>query len=156
MVKILHNSKLEGKNVLHSVITNFKISVFISPQDETQIPNHKAESHPEENTKDDIHEQEETIASCEQTPEASRGNQTMAGRYSTFHTFSLVLPLNFSTHTFAFPRAPSGRMSLERKERGHVPTQLDPQGLSWLGNLLLLSLSPSHLNLNTYTTSFFY
>ncbi|XP_039104938.1 pleckstrin homology domain-containing family A member 5 isoform X4 [Hyaena hyaena] len=47
-----------------------------SPQDETQIPNHKAESHPEENTKDDIHEQEETIASCEQTPEASRGNQT--------------------------------------------------------------------------------
>uniref|UniRef100_A0A8C8WKL5 Pleckstrin homology domain containing A5 n=1 Tax=Panthera leo TaxID=9689 RepID=A0A8C8WKL5_PANLE len=48
------------------------------PQDETQIPNHKAESHPEENIKDDIHEQEETIASCEQTPEASRGNQTMA------------------------------------------------------------------------------
>ncbi|XP_077634517.1 pleckstrin homology domain-containing family A member 5 isoform X1 [Crocuta crocuta] len=47
-----------------------------SPQDETQIPNHKAESHPEENIKDDIHEQEETIASCEQTPEASRGNQT--------------------------------------------------------------------------------
>ncbi|XP_044917398.1 pleckstrin homology domain-containing family A member 5 isoform X13 [Felis catus] len=52
--------------------------VSFSPQDETQIPNHKAESHPEENTKDDIHEQEETIASCEQTPEASRGNQTMA------------------------------------------------------------------------------
>ncbi|XP_019307667.2 pleckstrin homology domain-containing family A member 5 isoform X7 [Panthera pardus] len=52
--------------------------VSFSPQDETQIPNHKAESHPEENIKDDIHEQEETIASCEQTPEASRGNQTMA------------------------------------------------------------------------------
>ncbi|VFV18250.1 pleckstrin homology domain-containing [Lynx pardinus] len=52
--------------------------VSFSPQDETQIPNHKAESHLEENIKDDIHEQEETIASCEQTPEASRGNQTMA------------------------------------------------------------------------------
>ncbi|XP_049481121.1 pleckstrin homology domain-containing family A member 5 isoform X5 [Panthera uncia] len=52
--------------------------VSFSPQDETQIPNHKAESHPEENIKDDTHEQEETIASCEQTPEASRGNQTMA------------------------------------------------------------------------------
>ncbi|XP_045320705.1 pleckstrin homology domain-containing family A member 5 isoform X10 [Leopardus geoffroyi] len=52
--------------------------VSFSPQNETQIPNHKAESHPEENIKDDIHEQEETIASCEQTPEASRGNQTMA------------------------------------------------------------------------------
>ncbi|XP_043418158.1 pleckstrin homology domain-containing family A member 5 isoform X7 [Prionailurus bengalensis] len=52
--------------------------VSFSPQDETQIPNHKAESHPEENIKDDIHEEEETIASCEQTPEASKGNQTMA------------------------------------------------------------------------------
>uniref|UniRef100_A0A667HPU2 Pleckstrin homology domain containing A5 n=1 Tax=Lynx canadensis TaxID=61383 RepID=A0A667HPU2_LYNCA len=52
--------------------------VSFSPQDVTQIPNHKAESHLEENIKDDIHEQEETIASCEQTPEASRGNQTMA------------------------------------------------------------------------------
>ncbi|XP_059041906.1 pleckstrin homology domain-containing family A member 5 isoform X6 [Mustela lutreola] len=49
-----------------------------SPQDETQITNHKTESHPEENIKDNIHEQKETVASYEQTPEASRGNQTMA------------------------------------------------------------------------------
>nr|XP_035929064.1 pleckstrin homology domain-containing family A member 5 isoform X7 [Halichoerus grypus] len=52
--------------------------VSYSPQDEIQIINHKAESHPEENIKDNIHEQEETIVSYEQTPEASRGNQTMA------------------------------------------------------------------------------
>ncbi|XP_004409142.1 PREDICTED: pleckstrin homology domain-containing family A member 5 isoform 4 [Odobenus rosmarus divergens] len=52
--------------------------VSYSPQDEIQITNHKAESHPEENIKDNIHEQEETIVSYEQTPEASRGNQTMA------------------------------------------------------------------------------
>ncbi|XP_044083353.1 pleckstrin homology domain-containing family A member 5 isoform X10 [Neovison vison] len=51
-----------------------------SPQDETQITNHKTESHPEENIKDNIHEQEETVASYEQTPEASRGNQTMAAK----------------------------------------------------------------------------
>ncbi|XP_033286165.1 pleckstrin homology domain-containing family A member 5 isoform X6 [Orcinus orca] len=49
-----------------------------SPQDESQIPNHKPEGHPEENTKDNIHEQEETVISCELTPEASRGSQTMA------------------------------------------------------------------------------
>ena len=42
--------------------------VSYSPQDETQIINHKAESHPEENMKDNIrkekdniHEQDETI-----------------------------------------------------------------------------------------------
>ncbi|XP_035563474.1 pleckstrin homology domain-containing family A member 5 isoform X6 [Canis lupus familiaris] len=52
--------------------------VSCSPQDETQIINHKAESHPEENIKDNIHEQEETIVSYEQTPEASRESQTMA------------------------------------------------------------------------------
>ncbi|XP_072654895.1 pleckstrin homology domain-containing family A member 5 isoform X5 [Canis lupus baileyi] len=52
--------------------------VSCSPQDETQIINHKAESHPEENIKDSIHEQEETIVSYEQTPEASRESQTMA------------------------------------------------------------------------------
>uniref|UniRef100_A0A7N5JQ57 Pleckstrin homology domain containing A5 n=1 Tax=Ailuropoda melanoleuca TaxID=9646 RepID=A0A7N5JQ57_AILME len=52
--------------------------VSYSPQDETQITNHKAESHPEENTKDTILEQEETIVSYEQTPDASRGNQTVA------------------------------------------------------------------------------
>ncbi|XP_073734004.1 pleckstrin homology domain-containing family A member 5 isoform X5 [Callorhinus ursinus] len=51
---------------------------YSSPQDEVQITNHKAESHPEENIKDNLHEQEETIVSYEQTPEASRGNQTMA------------------------------------------------------------------------------
>eukprot|EP00069_Balaena_mysticetus_P002442 bmy_16146T0 len=48
------------------------------PQDESQIPNHKPEGHPEENTKDNIHEQEETVISYELTPEASRGSQTMA------------------------------------------------------------------------------
>nr|XP_055174788.1 pleckstrin homology domain-containing family A member 5 isoform X7 [Nyctereutes procyonoides]XP_055174790.1 pleckstrin homology domain-containing family A member 5 isoform X7 [Nyctereutes procyonoides] len=52
--------------------------VSCSPQDETQIINHKAESHPEENIKDSIHEQEETIVPYEQTPEASRESQTMA------------------------------------------------------------------------------
>ncbi|XP_059258668.1 pleckstrin homology domain-containing family A member 5 isoform X3 [Mustela nigripes] len=51
-----------------------------SPQDETQITNHKTESHPEENIKDNIHEQKETVASYEQTPEASRGNQMMAAK----------------------------------------------------------------------------
>ncbi|XP_044929065.1 pleckstrin homology domain-containing family A member 5 isoform X6 [Mustela putorius furo] len=51
-----------------------------SPQDEMQITNHKTESHPEENIKDNIHEQKETVASYEQTPEASRGNQTMAAK----------------------------------------------------------------------------
>ncbi|VCW83891.1 unnamed protein product [Gulo gulo] len=54
--------------------------VSYSPQDEMQITNHKTESHPEENIKDNIHEQEETVASYEQTPEASRGNQTMAAK----------------------------------------------------------------------------
>lgn len=52
--------------------------VSYSPQEETQIINHKSEDHPEENTKDNIHEQEESVVSYEQTPEASRGNQTMA------------------------------------------------------------------------------
>ncbi|XP_059880355.1 pleckstrin homology domain-containing family A member 5 isoform X6 [Delphinus delphis] len=51
-----------------------------SPQDESQIPNHKPEGHPEENTKDNIHEQEETVISYELTPEASRGSQTMAAQ----------------------------------------------------------------------------
>ncbi|XP_022433404.1 pleckstrin homology domain-containing family A member 5 isoform X3 [Delphinapterus leucas] len=49
-----------------------------SPQDESQISNHKPEGHPEENTKDNIHEQEEAVISYELTPEASRGSQTMA------------------------------------------------------------------------------
>ncbi|ELW60572.1 Pleckstrin homology domain-containing family A member 5 [Tupaia chinensis] len=49
-----------------------------SPQVETQITNHKPEGYPEEITKDDIHEQEETVISYEPTPEVSRGNQSMA------------------------------------------------------------------------------
>lgn len=52
--------------------------ISYSPQEETQIINHKSEGHPEENTKDNIHEQEESVASYEHTPEASRGNQTTA------------------------------------------------------------------------------
>ncbi|XP_039738500.1 pleckstrin homology domain-containing family A member 5 isoform X4 [Pteropus medius] len=53
-------------------------AVSYSPQDETQITNHKSEGHSEEDTKDSIHEQEESVVSYELTPEASRGNQTMA------------------------------------------------------------------------------
>uniref|UniRef100_A0A8P0T405 Pleckstrin homology domain containing A5 n=1 Tax=Canis lupus familiaris TaxID=9615 RepID=A0A8P0T405_CANLF len=60
--------------------------VSCSPQDETQIINHKAESHPEENIKDNIHEQEETIVSYEQTPEASRESQTMAAILTSVET----------------------------------------------------------------------
>lgn len=71
---------------MHSII-NFKTSIFISPQDETQITNHKSEGHPEENTEDNIPEQEESDVSYELTPEASKGNQTMAGRYYAFHNF---------------------------------------------------------------------
>ena len=56
-------------------------SLCSSPPDESQITNHKPEGHPEENIKDDIRDQEETVISYELTPEASRGNQTMAGRY---------------------------------------------------------------------------
>uniref|UniRef100_A0A2I3TA59 Pleckstrin homology domain containing A5 n=1 Tax=Pan troglodytes TaxID=9598 RepID=A0A2I3TA59_PANTR len=52
--------------------------VTYSPQDETQITNHKPEEHPEENTKNSVDEQEETVISYESTPEVSRGNQTMA------------------------------------------------------------------------------
>ncbi|XP_070646117.1 pleckstrin homology domain-containing family A member 5 isoform X19 [Bos indicus] len=51
-----------------------------SPQEESQIPNHKPEGPPAEDTKDDIHEQEENVLSYELTPEASRGNQTMAAQ----------------------------------------------------------------------------
>lgn len=52
--------------------------VSYSSQDETQITNHKSEGHPEENTKDNIDEQEESVISNELTPEASKENQTMA------------------------------------------------------------------------------
>ncbi|XP_035875187.1 pleckstrin homology domain-containing family A member 5 isoform X20 [Phyllostomus discolor] len=54
--------------------------ISYSPEDETQITNHKSEGHPEENTKDSIHEQEESVTSHEPAPEASKGNQTMAGK----------------------------------------------------------------------------
>ncbi|XP_070266715.1 pleckstrin homology domain-containing family A member 5 isoform X5 [Myotis yumanensis] len=52
--------------------------VSYSPQNETQITNHKSEGHPEENTEDNIPEQEESDVSYELTPEASKGNPTMA------------------------------------------------------------------------------
>ncbi|XP_006866077.1 PREDICTED: pleckstrin homology domain-containing family A member 5-like isoform X2 [Chrysochloris asiatica] len=51
---------------------------YSGPQDVTWITNHKPEDLPEENTKDSIHEQEESVISYELTSEASRGNQTMA------------------------------------------------------------------------------
>ncbi|XP_036992471.2 pleckstrin homology domain-containing family A member 5 isoform X3 [Artibeus jamaicensis] len=54
--------------------------ISYSPQGETQITNHKSEVHPEENTKDSTHEQEESVTSYEPAPEASKGNQTMAGK----------------------------------------------------------------------------
>ncbi|XP_045685166.1 pleckstrin homology domain-containing family A member 5 isoform X1 [Phyllostomus hastatus] len=54
--------------------------ISYSPEDETQITNHKSEGHTEENTKDSIHEQEESVTSYEPAPEASKGNQTMAGK----------------------------------------------------------------------------
>ncbi|XP_032109677.1 pleckstrin homology domain-containing family A member 5 isoform X11 [Sapajus apella] len=52
--------------------------VTYSPQDETQITNYQPEDHLEENTKNNVDEQEETVISYESTPEVSRGNQTMA------------------------------------------------------------------------------
>ncbi|XP_077026347.1 pleckstrin homology domain-containing family A member 5 isoform X4 [Tamandua tetradactyla] len=52
--------------------------VPFSLQDMTQISNHKPEGQAEEITKENVHEQEETDISSELTPEASRGNQTMA------------------------------------------------------------------------------
>ncbi|XP_064140587.1 pleckstrin homology domain-containing family A member 5 isoform X14 [Loxodonta africana] len=52
--------------------------ISYSPQDATSVTNPKPEDHPEENTKDNVHEQEETVISYELTPEASTGDQTMA------------------------------------------------------------------------------
>ncbi|XP_063549913.1 pleckstrin homology domain-containing family A member 5 isoform X28 [Gorilla gorilla gorilla] len=60
--------------------------VTFSPQDETQITNHKPEEHPEENTKNSVDEQEETVISYESTPEVSRGNQTMAAILTSVET----------------------------------------------------------------------
>nr|XP_020143192.1 pleckstrin homology domain-containing family A member 5 isoform X7 [Microcebus murinus] len=51
-----------------------------SLQEEAQITNHKPEGHLEENIKDSIPEQEETVTSYESTPEVSRGSQTMAAK----------------------------------------------------------------------------
>ncbi|XP_004390291.1 pleckstrin homology domain-containing family A member 5 isoform X2 [Trichechus manatus latirostris] len=51
--------------------------ISYSPQDATPITNHESEDHPEGNTKDNVHEQEETVISYELTPEVSRGNQTV-------------------------------------------------------------------------------
>lgn len=51
-------------------------AVSCSPQDETPITNHKLEDHPEEVTKDDLPEQDETV-SYELTAEDSRGSQSV-------------------------------------------------------------------------------
>ncbi|XP_036314963.1 pleckstrin homology domain-containing family A member 5 isoform X18 [Pipistrellus kuhlii] len=55
---------------------NMPEDVSCSPQDETQITNHKSEGHPEENAEDNIEEQEESVESYQLTPEASKENQT--------------------------------------------------------------------------------
>ncbi|XP_075863743.1 pleckstrin homology domain-containing family A member 5 isoform X13 [Microcebus murinus] len=57
-----------------------------SPQEEAQITNHKPEGHLEENIKDSIPEQEETVTSYESTPEVSRGSQTMAAILTSVET----------------------------------------------------------------------
>ncbi|XP_069347619.1 pleckstrin homology domain-containing family A member 5 isoform X5 [Eulemur rufifrons] len=57
-----------------------------SPQEETQITNHKPEGHLEENIKDNVPEQEETVTSYESTPEVSRGSQTMAAILTSVET----------------------------------------------------------------------
>ncbi|XP_060050438.1 pleckstrin homology domain-containing family A member 5 isoform X18 [Erinaceus europaeus] len=50
-----------------------------SPQDETEITNHKTEGQPGASTEDDVSEQEESVIPYElTTPEASRGTQTVA------------------------------------------------------------------------------
>ncbi|XP_064140578.1 pleckstrin homology domain-containing family A member 5 isoform X5 [Loxodonta africana] len=59
---------------------------YSSPQDATSVTNPKPEDHPEENTKDNVHEQEETVISYELTPEASTGDQTMAAILTSFET----------------------------------------------------------------------
>ncbi|XP_023394014.1 pleckstrin homology domain-containing family A member 5 [Pteropus vampyrus] len=76
VIGALDQSPLQSPSSLKDNL--FRITQFISPQDETQITNHKSEGHSEEDTKDSIHEQEESVVSYELTPEASRGNQTMA------------------------------------------------------------------------------
>lgn len=107
-----------------------------------QITNHKTESHPEENIKDNIHEQKETVASYEQTPEASRGNQTMAGRYYTFHAFLTGVPSE-PLNLFSPLHVP-----LQERcywEGWKVDFSLDPQSVLAWGSLpsLFLTLSSS-------------
>ncbi|XP_048643223.1 pleckstrin homology domain-containing family A member 5 isoform X34 [Marmota marmota marmota] len=60
--------------------------ITYSSQDETQITNHKPEAHTEEDTKNNIHEQEETVISYEPTPELSRENETMAAILTSVET----------------------------------------------------------------------
>jgi hypothetical protein len=49
-------------------------SVPISPQEETAMTEHQMEGPPEE--AESLHEEEETLASCEPAPEIPRENQT--------------------------------------------------------------------------------
>ncbi|XP_004845855.1 pleckstrin homology domain-containing family A member 5 isoform X11 [Heterocephalus glaber] len=72
-----------------------------SPEGETQTPNHKPEGHCEEDMKDSIHEEEETVTSQESTPEISRENQTPAGK-------SLPLPPEPTPLPPTQPQLPEG------------------------------------------------
>ncbi|XP_074259311.1 pleckstrin homology domain-containing family A member 5 isoform X14 [Saimiri boliviensis] len=61
--------------------------VIYSPQDETQITNYQPEDPlVEENAKNNVVVQEETVISYESTPEVSRGNQTMAAILTSVET----------------------------------------------------------------------
>ncbi|XP_060050424.1 pleckstrin homology domain-containing family A member 5 isoform X5 [Erinaceus europaeus] len=58
-----------------------------SPQDETEITNHKTEGQPGASTEDDVSEQEESVIPYElTTPEASRGTQTVAATLTSVET----------------------------------------------------------------------
>ncbi|EHB05394.1 Pleckstrin-like protein domain-containing family A member 5 [Heterocephalus glaber] len=54
--------------------------ITYSPEGEMQTPNSKPEGCREEDMKDSIHKEEETVTSQESTPEISRENQTRAGK----------------------------------------------------------------------------
>uniref|UniRef100_A0A287D4Z2 Pleckstrin homology domain containing A5 n=1 Tax=Ictidomys tridecemlineatus TaxID=43179 RepID=A0A287D4Z2_ICTTR len=60
--------------------------ITYSSQDETHITNHKPEALTEEDTKNNIHEQEDTVISYEPTPELSRENETMAAILTSVET----------------------------------------------------------------------
>ncbi|XP_077871284.1 pleckstrin homology domain-containing family A member 5 isoform X21 [Ictidomys tridecemlineatus] len=60
--------------------------ITYSSQDETHITNHKPEARTEEDTKNNIHEQEDTVISYEPTPELSRENETMAAILTSVET----------------------------------------------------------------------